>query len=609
MRRLGFFIGFLLCCLNIAAQTEKVKFSASGGFYEDVFDLSLSCNDFQHQIRYTINGNRPTSQSKLYTAPLTLDERQYSQSDIYTIVNCPEDEFYLADSVRHCIVIRAAVFDENDSCISPVTTNSYFIRSLGCDTHGLPAVSLCADSIGLFSYYSGIFIPGAWQSPSMPLWTGNYFNKGMEWERRCNVEFYEQNNTGINQEAGLRTHGGASRRYQQKGMKIYAREEYGKKRFKHAFFDDTPINDIKHMVFKPFRCSNWLHTGFNDCLSNRIARKMNMEVQGSRIVALYLNGEYWGIYFAEEKADERYLEDHYGLLPDSCTIIKKWNELETGNDANWWQLYHWMESTDLSSNENYETLSSWIDIDNFIDYQIFQIFSANVDWPANNVLCWQAMGSRWRWMFHDGDGCFFRDWDAFANAVDVSDNINPSNAFSTLFFRRLLKNESFLEQFNGQFIYQMDQALDETRTLPIFYHIVATMQEEIPNQSERFMFPSSFERWQHDSQIVEEFLKTRKETVMQQLAAFIQFYSGLDEAFSLMTEVYPNPFRDQINLNVFAKKPFESRLCLYNMNGICVYQEHVNLPEGYSHISFNPTVPSGLYFLRIGNTTARVIKM
>jgi hypothetical protein len=73
-------------------------------------------------------------------------------------VNCPSDEFYAVDSVQHCIVIRAAVFNEAEECISSVVTHSYFIKALGCDTHGLPAVSLCADSLDLFSFSRGIFL-------------------------------------------------------------------------------------------------------------------------------------------------------------------------------------------------------------------------------------------------------------------------------------------------------------------------------------------------------------------------------------------------------------------------------------------------------------------
>lgn len=69
------------------------------------FSLELFNYYPQNHIRYTTNGNRPTAQSPLYDEPLILDENLYSKSDIYTIVNCPEIQFYLLDSVQHCIVI------------------------------------------------------------------------------------------------------------------------------------------------------------------------------------------------------------------------------------------------------------------------------------------------------------------------------------------------------------------------------------------------------------------------------------------------------------------------------------------------------------------------
>ena len=146
-KRLCFILFALSVAFGAMAQNDTVVFSATGGFYEDVFALELYNSYPQHHIRYTTNGNRPTAQSPLYEEPLVLDASKYSNADIYTIVNCPEQDFFLPDSVQHCIVIRAAVFDENDSCVSAVSTNSYFIRALGCDTHGMPAVSLCADSL------------------------------------------------------------------------------------------------------------------------------------------------------------------------------------------------------------------------------------------------------------------------------------------------------------------------------------------------------------------------------------------------------------------------------------------------------------------------------
>ena len=237
---------FLSIPFWLSAQSEKVLFSIPGGFYEDSFQITLECFYPNHHIHYTTNGNSPTASSTLYTEPLTLSKDLHSTSDIYTIVNCIPSYFHPTDSVMHCIVIRAAVFDENDSCVSEVATNSYFIHSLGCDTHGLPVLSIATDSLSLFDYENGIFIPGIHYDPSDSTHTGNYCETGRAWERLANMEFYESDNSGINQQCGLRTHGGASRWYQQKGLKLYAREEYGKKKFHHNFFPNITIDKFKH---------------------------------------------------------------------------------------------------------------------------------------------------------------------------------------------------------------------------------------------------------------------------------------------------------------------------------------------------------------------------
>lgn len=601
-------IAFVLCWLvGVAAQAQNdtVLFSARGGFYDDAFALELFNYYPQNHIRYTVNGNRPTAQSSLYDEPLMLDERNYSKSDIFTIVNCPSNEFLAVNSVEHCIVIRAAVFNDAGQCISQVVTNSYFIKALGCDTHGLPVISICADSLDLFDYHRGIFVPGALCSPTMPLWTGNYFGKGMAWERLCNVEFYEQDNRGINQQAGLRTHGGASRRYQQKGMKLFAREEYGKKRFKHTFFSDTPIGNIKHFNLKPFRGSNWLQTGLNDAFSHRVARSLDIDVLGTRAVTVFLNGEYWGIYYMEEATDGRYLEDHYDVNPDSCNIIKNWTTLDEGDDTEWRNLYDWMETADLSQTEDYDYLCSKIDLHNFIDYLIFELYSANVDWPANNVRCWQTGNRKWRWMFFDGDGCFFREWDVFANIVDTSNNLGPSNAASTLFYRRLLKNEDFVTKLRSRFETLMSSRLTYDHTGPVLATLSASINDEIPNQSFRFRFPSNTLVWTDHLDRIETFLQERNQILIAQIDAFLSVFS---HEISVSCIAYPNPFNDEIHLLVSSEQWQTQDVKVFDLLGRCVYHDTLRLCDEVNHFVIRPDLTAGVYILKIGSQAVKIVK-
>ncbi len=606
MKKHLFAILLCIASLSAAAQDWKVLFSASGGFYEDVFVLELFSTYPQGHIRYTVNGNRPTAQSELYTEPLVLDASLHSKSGIYTIVNTIPSQFYLPDSIQHCIVIRAAVFDDRDSCISTVTTQSYFIRALGCDTHGLPVVSICADSLDLFDYETGIFVPGIHYNPLDPNWTGNYYEEGRDWERPINVEFYEQDNTGINQQAGLRTHGGNGRRFQQKCVKIYAREEYGKKRFKHKFFETTPQSNFKHLIFKPF-ASSWDQSGVNDHVCNQIASQLDLETLASRPVVLFLNGEYWGVYFIHERPDERYLEDHFGVDIEHVNIINAWNPfVACGTDHNFRELFHWFEDADLSTPEAYDYAKTKIDIDNFIDYQIFELFSENADWPANNMRCWQLDDGKWRWIFFDGDACLrWMTFSAFDNAVCEGNSIWPSNWSATLFFRRLMENQEFKTQFDVRFHKLLNTAFDYSVTGPILENAKTTLESEVPFQSDRFGFPRSVEEWNIDMAQNDWFLLNRAELILESLERLVY---DLPKKPLEALQCYPNPTSGEIHLSFDSESFGATEIDVYDMLGNKVFDATVSYIAGITEITINPNLSPGVYVLRIDELTQRIVR-
>ncbi len=608
MKRYLWFIGFVFVAVFCAkAQNDTVVFSASGGFYEDVFSLELYNYYPQNHIRYTTNGNRPTAQSPLYEEALVLNQQLYSKSNIYTIVNCPEQDFYLPDSVQHCIVVRAAVFDENDSCISQVMTNSYFIRTLGCDTHGLPAVSICADSLDLFDFETGILVPGIYYDSLDPDWTGNYYQEGREWERLMNVEFYELDNIGINQIAGLRTHGGNGRRFQQKCLKIYAREEYGNKRFKHGFFETIPQNNFKHLVLKPYVAS-WNMSGVNDHICNQIASQLNMEALASRPVVTFLNGEYWGIYYIHERPDERYLEDHFGVDIDQVNIISSWNaDTACGTNEHFLEFFHWMENADLKTSDAYAFVKTRMDVANFIDNQIFELFSENTDWPANNMRCWQLGDGKLRWFFYDGDAClYWNTFNAFENSVYVGDEWWPSSTQSTLFFRKLLENDDFCHEFYYRFHELLNTVFSYSNTGPMFETIKNTLASEIPFQSARFGCPNSVSDWYTNMGITQWFLMKRCESVFPVLDEFLRW--SLFENTQALLKVFPNPSSGEIHVCIDTDQHDADEIAIYDLTGRKVFAYAIDVAEGQNEIVIHPNLEGGVYFMRIDDHAIKIIR-
>jgi len=606
-KRLWSVLFALFVALGATAQNDVVLFSVPGGFYDDVFDLQISNANPQNHIRYTTNGNRPTAQSPLYTTPLRLDAGQYSTANLYTLQLSPDNMVYVPDSVNHCIVIRAAAFDTADNCVSPVVTQSYFIRALGCDTHGLPAVSLCADSLDLFDHERGILVPGIYFDPLNPNWSGNYYQSGREWERLVNIEFYEiADNAGINQLAGLRTHGGNARRGPQKGLKVYARDEYGKKRFRHAFFESIPNNSFKHLVLKPF-VDQWFWAGIENTICQRMARDVNVESLATRPSVLFLNGEYWGIYTVCERPDAHYLEDHFGYDDEEINVIGNWHGLnENGDNTGFLQMMNWLGDSDLSDNENYEYLCSLVDIDCFIDYYCLELFIANTDWPVNNMRCYQFFDRKWRWIFYDGDnGLQDMVFDVFDNATSTSNVGWPNDLKSTLMFRKLLENDLFRERFVSRFNYLMDHQFGYETTKQYFESAAACVRGEVPNQAARFNRPNNISHWESLIAKQDAFLRDRVTNMRDKMLAY---FSVSDSVLGDLPVCYPNPFMDEIRIDLETGQSGTTEVGIYDVLGRKVFSDSYHLMEGANSLILCPKLPSGVYVLKVDSYTRRIVK-
>lgn len=79
--------------VNSLKTKQTLNFSKEGGLYESSFFLSLSTQS-NNTIRYTINGNIPTSKSTAYTTPLYLDQSFFSTANISQLQLSPPSSKY-----------------------------------------------------------------------------------------------------------------------------------------------------------------------------------------------------------------------------------------------------------------------------------------------------------------------------------------------------------------------------------------------------------------------------------------------------------------------------------------------------------------------------------
>lgn len=400
----------------------KVIFSEKAGFYTKSIKVELSSESGNNDIYYTTDGSVPTLESTKYSGALTISKTT---------------------------VLRAAIATDGNIGLS--TTNSYIYNV----NHTLPVVSICTDPDNLWDYYTGIYTKGPNAQPAEPYYGANFW---MDWEKPANMEYFDESgNQQINHGAGLKIAGNYTRCNNHKALGLHARREYGSAKFNYQFFKDRntdSYDDIKLRVSG----NDWWYTMFRDGFITELVKEMDIDIVAFQPAVVYLNGEYWGIQNAREYANADHLASLYNVNEEDITIMENNSEVVTGNESDSYaELLSIVKSQSSLSDANYERISEIMDIDEYINYMLIEIYVHNDDWPGNNIKYWKSPNRKWRWILFDTDFGFGL-YDSrkasyntltFATATNGPDWPNPS--WSTLLFRQMLTNTTFKNKFINRY--------------------------------------------------------------------------------------------------------------------------------------------------------------
>jgi hypothetical protein len=464
-----------------------VRFSQPGGFFEQPVSLALDAGGAV--IYYTTDGSYPTVRSARYSRPLVLEKT--------TVVR--------ALARRGRIVGRAL-------------GHTYFISEPPTD---LPVISVAIDPAILFNPETGILVdgPGAdsvtMHKPGANFWTRREF--------LCHSEIFEADKKCVhNSGSGLRLFGGYSRIFPQKSLVLVARDRYGKKFFRHRIFGPDQPKKYKYLVLRNGG-SDFAGAHFRDELMNRLTSGWDIEKQAFRPALLYLNGHYWGIYHIREKINARFLEDHADVDRDSLDLLEHQRNVRHGSGRHYQRMLDYIRDHDLAKPVHYAWVKSQMDVENFMDYQIAQIYCDNTD-AGGNIRYWRPKrpGGRWRWILFDTDWGFGlytqQAWqhDAIAFFTEPDGPRWPNPPWSTFLLRKLLRNRDFRQQFVNRFCDRLNTAFAPGRVLSDIAWFEKTLSPDMPRHLQRWRQSDAV--WQQNLGILREFAEKRPEFLRASLA-------------------------------------------------------------------------------------------
>jgi len=295
-------------------------------------------------------------------------------------------------------------------------------------------------------------------------------------------------------------------------------------------------------------------------------------------------------------------------------LVGNWYGIpESGDPADFLNLIDFVEYQDLRIPENYQRLSEWMDIDNFIDYQLFEIYLSNSDWPANNMKCWyNPRSSQWRWFFYDGDACLsdYR-YKGFKYAIDTIFDNSSTHARATLFLRKLLANKDFYDNFFSRLSDLTNSHLTYQDIKPSYQGCIESLSSEVKRQIDRFGFPGDYAAWVDRVDRVFEFLIERPCEIQRQVSASFneEIQCPLcDQPVDDIRQigVFPSPNNGSFLCTLNSDRTLIGRFSIVNALGQVIRQWDYKINEGNNNIEINdPTLPDGFLILTV-NTGSKL---
>lgn len=505
--------------------TQLPAFSVTPGIYDNAVTVAITAGEGE-TIRYTTDCTTPNASSEVYSGELSISKNS---------------------------VIRAAAF--RDGYLSgDVATATYLFRSDGVN-HALPVATLVTDPDNLWNSKTGIYATGDQFDPDAAsyadtLKSATYYQAKFAteeqvdtiWEKPAAFSLFDDNGKQVfTQNVGIRIAGSFGRGRAQKGFNVIARKEYGKGSMEYPFFENRPYTEYKAVVLRA-GAQDQNRSKIRDELASGLLEgtDINILYQAYRPTVLYLNGEYWGVYFMKEKRNRFFVAQHENTENNvDLAIGKGFKQRTYGDNSDWVSLYEYATSHDLSASDAYNYVAERMDVDSFRDYMIAEIYNGNTD--TYNFQYYRLKGGKWKFIFYDF--CWgFQSPGHETLAFRMGKT--PADVCSAKLFAAMLQNKGWRDSFCRRFGELLNTAFAPERVSALIEELYGYVEPEIKREREKFNKDTfmgvkqpntnlgTYEGFQSEISKLKDFAQRRPEELKRQLQSNL----GLSDSY--MKEVF-----------------------------------------------------------------------
>ena len=399
------------------ARVAPLEISPTRGLYQSAQQISLSTTTPSATIYYTTDGSspltdtgNPSANATAYTSPIRISKTTVIRSAATANKFAPsprEAHTYLLLDIDNA---RANGTDSNGlnnpilQQTRPPGYGTFPSGDYNMDTRITRSTAPSPGHNGLT--IAQAMLQGFKETPSISIsmpatdFVNLYANSTSQGlERSCSAEFIPAENDSrpaFQEHCGLKVQGGASRNPSSSpkhSLSFRFRTEYGAGRLGQVLFPEVDVDNFNSIALRAGYNNSWIHRDsgqrsrgsmIRDQWMRESLRDMGNQDAGAGFLAhLFVNGLYWGLHNVAERQDNAHYANYDGGDSDLIDARNGGTFVEGNSTA-------WNAMRSVVNTRNWKNIQQVLDVDNYIDFQIIQIFGGNQDLKFDGN--WRAAG-------------------------------------------------------------------------------------------------------------------------------------------------------------------------------------------------------------------------
>ena len=458
--------------------------SVKSGIYNNIKTLEVNLSA-QGTIYYTLDGSRPTTNSRVYNGPISL-----SKTTVLKTISLEENKYK-----------------------SETKTYSYIIN----ENHSVDVFMLSLEPEDFRNLQVNRYVTGV--------------------KKVAYAELYEQGGKSFQIPCELKLFGGNARAAGiANGYALKFKHSTGEGKLNYQVFDSRDYSSFDTLLLRsgttqPRTGPSTTPEIFRDILATSLLDKQtSVLVQAYHPVVLYINGQYYGLYNIRERSDRFLIQNNQNVeaTNENTNIVKIDWEVRTGSSKNLVQLINYLSSHNMSLKTNYDYVKTLVNVEDIADFWIAESWVANYD--IVNTRYYQTKdydNNRWNMIFFDLDNAIYNvDFNYYSFSTNPA---GMKGIYSTTILRKLLDNKEFRTLYLERLHYQLKNVWNEERVLKQIDYLYNIYKPEVDRHYKRYGFsPSMFET---EIKYLKNYAKNRQKYMVSQAKSFFKMTSAEVERY------------------------------------------------------------------------------